>query len=197
MPNSAAIAVILGAMDRRQGRWNEAVQNLNRAIELDPRNFRFLLEGGFTYQALRQYAEAGAHYRRALEIQPRDAFARTQLAAIPLFEHGDVEPLRSEISEVLKDDPTAATAIAGAIYNCAIAARNAAGTTRALQAIRAEGLRDDYNNSLWSRDWFVGLAARTFGDEATARSAFTAARQIETKNVREQPDYARPGAGWV
>ncbi|MEP7015610.1 MAG: tetratricopeptide repeat protein [Verrucomicrobiota bacterium] len=190
MPNSASIAVILGAMDRRQGRWNEAVQNLNRAIELDPRNFRFQLEAGFTYQAMHRYAEATSLYHRALAIQPRDAFTRTQLAAIPFYETGDIMPLRNEITDILKDDPTAATAIAGAIYNCALAARNTAGATRALQAIRADGLRDDYNNSLWSRDWFVGLAARTFGDENTARNSFEAAREIETKNVREQPDYA-------
>ena len=62
--------------------------------------------------------------------------------------------------------------------------------TRALQSIRAEGLRDTYNNSLWARDWFVGLAARTFGDEAKARFAFTGARVIEEKTVRDQPDYA-------
>lgn len=62
--------------------------------------------------------------------------------------------------------------------------------TRALESIRPEGLRDTYNNSLWTRDWFVGLAARTFGDEAKAREAFTAARALEEKTVREQPDYA-------
>lgn len=190
LPNSASIAVILGAMDRRQGRWTESIRNLDRAIELDPRNYRFLLESGFTYQALRRYSEAGEYYRRALTLQPQDAFARTQLAAIPFLENGDVEPLRGEITEILKEDPTAATAIAGAIFNCSLAARNSAGATRALQAIRAEGLRDDYNNSLWTRDWFVGLAAHTFGDAAAAESAFESARTTETENVREQPDYA-------
>ncbi len=190
LPNSASIAVILGAMDRRQGRWNESLRNFDRAIELDPRNFRFLLESGFTYQALRRYAEASDLYRRAVEIQPRDAFARTQLAAIPFLEKADLEPLRNEITEILKDDPTAATAIAGAIFNCSLAARNTAGTTRALQSIRADGLRDDYNNSLWPRDWFVGLAAHTFDDASAAETAFEAARGIEMKNVREQPEYA-------
>jgi tetratricopeptide (TPR) repeat protein len=43
---------------------------------------------------------------------------------------------------------------------------------------------------LGARKWFVGLAARTFGDEERAREAFTAARAIEEKAVRDQPDYA-------
>src|SRR5262249_25334549 len=139
LPNSPAIYIILGAMDRRQGRWSEALQNLNRGIELDPRNFRFLLEGGFTYQALRHYAEGGALHGRGVDPQPRDAFARTQLAAIPFLENADVNPLRTEIAGILQDDPAAATSIAGAIFNYALAARTSAGATRALQAIRAEG----------------------------------------------------------
>src|SRR5205085_3440649 len=83
LPNDAALYIITGAMDRRQGRWAEALRNINRGIELDPRNFRFLLEGGFTSQAVRNYAQTSAFYQRAVDVQPNDAFARTQLAAIP------------------------------------------------------------------------------------------------------------------
>lgn len=190
MPNSPIIYMILGAMDRRQGRWSEAIQNLNRAIELDPRNFRFYLEAGFTQQAMRHYDEVTSLYNRALDIQPRDGFARTQLSAVALIENADVDPLRNTIRDIVRDDPSAATGIAGAIFNYALAARNAEAVTRALQAIRAEGLRDDYNNSLWPRDWFVGLAAHTFGHDEEARAAFESARQIELKNVQEQPAYA-------
>src|SRR5438067_12774807 len=42
-------------------------------------------------------------------------------------------------------------------------------------------------------DWFVGYAARTFGEAETARTAFTAARSKLEKIVHEQPEYA---AAW-
>jgi tetratricopeptide (TPR) repeat protein len=106
------------------------------------------------------------------------------------LERGNLEPLRAVLSDILNEDPKAVTEIANGLFTCALAARNAAGVTRALQSIRAEGLRDNYNNSLWARDWFVGLAARTFGDVDEAQAAFTSAREIEDKNVRDQPDYA-------
>jgi tetratricopeptide (TPR) repeat protein len=98
--------------------------------------------------------------------------------------------LRTELAAILNEDPKAATEIANGLFNCALAARDAAEVARALQSIRAEGLRDVYNNSLWARDWFVGLAARTFGDEAKARAAFESARATEEKTVHEPPDYA-------
>ena len=190
LPNNANIYMILAAMDRRQGRWAEAARHFDRTVELDPRNFRFLVEAGFTAQAMRRFAEASAFYRRAIAVQPRDPFARTQLASMPFYQRADLGPLRKEINQILHEDPTAATAIAGAIFNCALAERNVAGVSRALEAMRTEGLRDDYNNSLWPRDWFVGLAARTFGDATAAQTAFAAAREIELKNVKAQPEYA-------
>lgn len=38
LPNEAQVFKFLGLIDRRQGRWNEAVRNLERVVELDPRN---------------------------------------------------------------------------------------------------------------------------------------------------------------
>ena len=39
LPNSAEVFEYTGYIDRRQGRWEEATRNLERALELDPRNF--------------------------------------------------------------------------------------------------------------------------------------------------------------
>lgn len=190
LPNDAQIYVFTGSIDRRQGRWTEAIRNFERSIDLDPRNFRFLMETAFTYQALRRFSEAGQLYERALSINPRDYFARTQLAQLSLLESADVGPLGSQLSTILNEDPKAATEVANSLLDCALALRNGIGATRALHAIRSEGLRDTYNNSLWARDWFVGLAARVFGDMDSAQTAFTAARAVEEKIVGEQPDYA-------
>ena len=190
LPNNPLIYIYTAAIDRRQGRWAESMRNWERGVDLDPRNFRYLVETAFTYQALRRFPESAQMYERALSVKPRDQFVRTQLAQIPFSEHADPEPWRAQLSAIVNEDPKAATDIANGLLNCALALRNPSGVTRALQSIRAEGLRDTYNNSLWARDWFVGLAARTFGDEPKARAAFAAARLMEEKTVREQPDYA-------
>jgi TolB-like protein len=190
LPNNPLGYIYAAAIDRRQGRWVESLRNWERGVALDPRNFRYLLETAFTYQGNRRYAESAGLFDRALSILPRNHFARTQLAQIPFLERGDLEPLRAVLADILNEDPKAATEVANSLFSCALAARNVAGVTRALQSIRADGLRDVYNNSLWARDWFVGLAARTFGDVEQAQTAFTAARVVEQKNVLEQPDYA-------
>jgi TolB-like protein/Tfp pilus assembly protein PilF len=190
LPNSPLVNIYTAAIDRRQNRWAESIQNWERGVSLDPRNFRYLVETGFTYQILRRFAESAHMYERALSIFANDHFVRAQLAQIPFFEHADLRPWRTQLSDIVNQDPKAATEIANGLFNCALAERDSALVTRALESIRVEGLRDTYNNSLWARDWFVGLAARTFGDEVKARAAFNAARVIEEKIVRDQPNYA-------
>src|SRR5206468_5685574 len=38
LPNDSEILELTGYIQRRQGRWEESIQNLERALELDPRN---------------------------------------------------------------------------------------------------------------------------------------------------------------
>jgi tetratricopeptide (TPR) repeat protein len=101
--------------------------------------------------------------------------------------------LRAEISRILREEPGAAAKIATDLFNSALVERDSAAITRALAVIPPEGMID-IGDLLTPRDWFAGLAARSFGDAATARSAFTAARANLEKVVRKQPDYS---AAWI
>jgi TolB-like protein/class 3 adenylate cyclase len=121
LPNNAQIYIFTGSIDRRQGRWTEAIRNFERGIDLDPRNFRFLMEGAFTYQAVRRFSEASQLYERALALVPKDYFARTQLAQIPLLERADLEPLHIQLSTILNEDPKGATEIANGLFDYALA----------------------------------------------------------------------------
>ncbi|MDQ6626239.1 MAG: hypothetical protein M3Y69_08915 [Verrucomicrobiota bacterium] len=190
LPNDPLVYIYTAAIDRRQGRWDDSIRNWERGIERDPRNYRYLVEAAFTYEGMRQFSQSARTYERALAISPADQFARTQLAQLPFVERADLGPWEAELSRVATTSPEAEAEIANALFFCGLAKRDPALTARALRVISPEGLRDTYNNSLWSREWFVGLAARTFGDEEGARTAFIKARVIEEKTVTEQPGYA-------
>ncbi len=192
LPNNAEVYFVTALIDRRQGRWTEAIRNFDRAVELDPRNFSTLMETGGTYRGLRRYAEAARLFERAVAISPGDHWARIIRAMLPFFERGDVGPLRMELSAILTEKPGAAAEIADVLFRCAMAERDAAAANRALAAIPAEGISPG-GNFIHPREWFVGVNARTFNNPAAARDSFHAARSIEEKLVSTQPDYA---AAW-
>src|SRR6266487_101605 len=53
LPNNAEVYSVTGWIDRRQGRWEDAVKNLEKAAELDPRNSQILNDLAVLYDVQR------------------------------------------------------------------------------------------------------------------------------------------------
>jgi TolB-like protein len=190
LPNSARLYNLLGAVNRRQARWDDTLKSYDRAMELDPRNFVVFEEAAFTYGGLDQTEKADKLLKRAVELSPKDYFARISLAQGPYFTHADLKPLRQQLS-VFREEGAEATSNAAEVFvACALADRDRAEAEQALTYIPEEGVVNDVENFQIPRGWFVGLVARTFGDSDRAQNAFAAAREIESKITQEQPDYA-------
>lgn len=61
-----------GYIEGPRGKHEESLRNLQRAIELDPRNFFTLEQIALRYQNLRRYQDMKVVLDRALAIQPGD-----------------------------------------------------------------------------------------------------------------------------
>jgi serine/threonine-protein kinase len=190
LPNSTRLFTTIGAVDRRQARWDEAVRNFDRAVELDPRAFNTLTEAAYTYAALRQYPRAAQLLQQAVAISPKDPFVRTELTEIPYLERADTAPFRAQLNEILAEGKEVASHVAAYLVECALAERNHGSAVQALDLVPAEGTIDSHYDISWPRDWNVGLVARSFNDNSAAKNAFASARIGAAKTVSEQPDYA-------
>src|SRR5205814_749233 len=76
LPNDPRIFELIGYILRRRGQQEEGLRNLQRAVELDPRNFFTLQQIALSYQGLGRYAEAIAALDRALSIVPDNVETR-------------------------------------------------------------------------------------------------------------------------
>ncbi|MBA3544442.1 MAG: hypothetical protein H0T83_08395, partial [Chthoniobacterales bacterium] len=188
--NHARIPFYTALMDRRQARWIEAEHNFARTLELDPRNVAVLSDTGAFYQALRRYSESSAYYERVLTISPHQHSYRTQIPQNAFFARADLQPWRTQLATLLRDEPDAAGDIVYDLFWCGLAERDSAAIARAVAAISPEGLQDRRDGSLWPREWYAGLADRALGDTAGAQVAFAAARVVVEKTLHDQPDYA-------
>ncbi|MFF8020057.1 tetratricopeptide repeat protein, partial [Streptomyces sp. NPDC007896] len=63
-----------GQAYRALKRYDEALADFNRAIELDPNVDWIIAQRGWTYRELRRYDEAQADFARAVELDPEDAW---------------------------------------------------------------------------------------------------------------------------
>ena len=93
LPNDSRVPELTGYIVRRQGKQDEAVKYLQRALELDPRNFFIFEQIALSYQNLRRYPEMAAMLDRGLAIKPGDVEIRASRALVDLDWKADPQPL--------------------------------------------------------------------------------------------------------
>jgi TolB-like protein/Tfp pilus assembly protein PilF len=187
LPNESRIPLMAGYTDRRQGRWEKSLEEMKRALELDPRNFYILHQISLTYEALHRYKEMAATVDRALAMAPKDIPSRVRRAWVDLESRADPKPLHAAIQTILAEDPNAAPVLVEQWLVVALRERDPAAAERALAAMPAGGCYDE--NIPFPNSWCEGRVARLRGDEPAARAAFTKARIELEQVVRDQPDY--------
>jgi TolB-like protein/Tfp pilus assembly protein PilF len=188
LPNDPRIFELTGYILRRRGQQEEGLRNLERAVELDPRNLFSLQQIARTYQYLGRYAEALAALDRALAIVPDNTETRATREEFYLYWKADNRPLHQMIDAILAQGPSAIASAANSWFACALAERDPAAAERALVALGDNPCLADAA-ILLSRSFGEGLLARMAKDEGRARTAFAAARTQQEKIVQAQPDY--------
>ena len=186
LPNSAEIYERSGYIDRRQGRWTESVRNLERALELDPRNFFIMQQQALTYQQLHRYDEQARVLDRALTVIPGDPNTRIIRAAVAIDKDADVRPFRATLAALLAENPDNGPAVEDPMVG--LCERTPAAAARLLANYPAGGIANNGTN--YPHAYWEGVLARWQGDAARARAAFTAARAGVAKIVEEQPGLA-------
>jgi TolB-like protein/class 3 adenylate cyclase/Tfp pilus assembly protein PilF len=105
LPSNERIFEWSGAIDRRQGRWHDAVRNLERAMELDPRNVRILTTAAVTYRFLRDYRQALAIFDRIIALEPKNIRSLLARAWTEVRERGDLRPVQVIWEKNFTDNP--------------------------------------------------------------------------------------------
>jgi TolB-like protein/Tfp pilus assembly protein PilF len=189
LSNEPLVYATLGWIDRRQGQWQDHLRNMNRALELDPRNVFILHQVAGTYQVLRRYNNLVATFDRALAVTPNDAVARVARGLAELDSNATVQPGQVAVQEVLANDPADGVKIVDRWFNIALCARDSNDAKRALGSMLQEGMTWGANVRT-PRSFCEGLAARVFGDNEAAMNAFADAREEMETVLKKQPDYA-------
>ena len=190
-PNDAEIISAIGYVQRRLGRFDEALAQIDAAIARDPRNTLLAYERGLTLFTMRRYAEADQAYLRALALGPEDLEAAMDRGRLHYLWTGDDRVL----AETIAAAPPAAAINANFAWvrferclrladaECAAEAANPAlPELLELQAL------------LVPRAFLQGHALRLAGDAVGARRAFGPARNLLIANLATEPDDARAWA---
>ena len=183
LPGEDWIFSLKGYIERRQGRWEECIRDLERATELDPRNFLTLQQLAITYEQLRRYAKEKSTFERILAFEPNDPVTRSLHAFVELDSKADTRPLHEVIDSIREKNPAALPSVADNWLLCAFAERDPAAARKALIALGENPASlGPIVDVRFNRPFMEGIIASMAKDDAKARSAFTAARAEAGEN---------------
>jgi serine/threonine-protein kinase len=181
LPNDAVVFELTAYIDRREGRWEEATRNMERVIELAPRDLGSLAQLMEMYRYQRRYADELRTYDRALTIAPGDPDTLLDRATVAINWRADIKPYQTMQAAVIAEKFRLTNH-----PDYMLCQRSAAAATRLLRNYPREGVVHGVNvpYSYWE-----GVVARWQGDSGKSQTAFTAARSEVEKAIEKQPDY--------
>ncbi len=96
-PNDSEVLAAIAFVQRRQGKWQEAYDNLKQAAALDPRSLQSLSEAGNTGVQLKHFEEAEPYLVRTQALSPDAADVYQEMAWLRFASSGDTVKVREEI----------------------------------------------------------------------------------------------------
>jgi serine/threonine protein kinase/Flp pilus assembly protein TadD len=188
-PNNIDLLRFVGFVQRRQGKFEQALDNIKRASELDPVYSHLAMEVAITYVLLRNYPEAERHFDRAISLAPDLPEAYNRKAWLYLRWQGSSEKARAILQEALQNIESAEDPdIVSSLVKIDVFDGN---YQEALDRLSLKS--EDVNN----QDEFTPNAlryAQIYGyrnQKELAEKYYEEARSVLESKIREQPEDAR------
>jgi tetratricopeptide (TPR) repeat protein len=191
LTNSAEVFRLEAWMDRRQGKWEKAIQDLNEAIALDPRNVLSIHDLADTTGLSRQFSASEKAYDRLIELLPDQPILKVEKAFRRYFENGDAGPARSALAALpasLADDAN----VLGWRLDQALSDRDWRKAKEIIEKLKGS---EDVSQFAYARrsapaGCYSTLIARLQGEATESNPIFAEVREQLNQKVKKSPDNA-------
>ncbi|MEY2536503.1 MAG: hypothetical protein QOG67_243 [Verrucomicrobiota bacterium] len=188
LPNEAQAYMAIGAIQRRQGKWTESTQNLEKAAALDPKNVGILCNLGYSYMAQRNFEAADKTFDRALVAAPQSFQAAGMKAAVAIQWKGDLSAIEKQFSSVPPEADSGGV-ITWLRIGILTLERKFPEALQMAQQFHGETLATA-TTAPCPKALLEGTLYQYQGEKEKARIAFEHARAVADKLVREAPQDA-------
>jgi tetratricopeptide (TPR) repeat protein len=191
LTNSAEVFRLEAWMDRRQGKWEKAIQDLNEAIARDPRNILSIHDLADTTELFGQYSASEKAFDRLIDLLPDWPMIKVEKTVIPALAIGDEGPARSAITALPASMANDAAVLTFRL-NLALTARD---WRQGKEIIEKFNGGEDNNGFAYGRrpipaNCYSILIARLQGERPRSNSGFTEVREQLNQNVQKSPENA-------
>ncbi|OHB60050.1 MAG: hypothetical protein A2168_03725 [Planctomycetes bacterium RBG_13_50_24] len=189
MPNDSDLLCSIGYVQRRQGKFDDALANLKRASELDPLSNVITLNLGQTFMLMRNYPEALHCFDRGISLAPDLPQPYDWKALLYLCWEGRTQNARLVVDEALKTIRLPEEFRIGWLITLAVYDGDYSKALDGLSSLKSGDINTQY--------YFVPRAMRYasifryMNDNERAKECYDEARTILEDRIQQEPNDAR------
>jgi len=188
-PNNSKILEGIGYVQRRQGKFEQALANIKRASELDPLSNVLAISLAGTFMHLRKYPEAERYYERIISLAPDQPTPYYFKAQLYLSWKGSTQKARAVLEEALQNIKSTRDAdIVNLLVNIDVFEGNYQEALDRL-SLKSEDIDDQFN--FISKARRHALIYRYMNKKELAKKYYDDARSILESKIQERPEDAR------
>jgi TolB-like protein len=188
-PNDPEIMQHVGWVLRRLGRWDEAIDLLDRAIQLDPRNASLIWNQGLNNYQLRRYGTGRSQFEIGISLDLSSILPAAFLLELQLFSEGDSAAARRTFESAISLAESGEKEVVA--YWLAYMARDyeaAIDEARRMTGEEAGVATSATTRRHHSRPMRLALAYRLSGNEDAAREWADSAVVLAAAALEARPD---------
>ena len=185
LPNDANVVRAIGAIERRQGKWQQSTESYRKAVSLNPRDPVLIRNLALNYVSTRDYSTAAKTFDRALGLAPTDFEIQALRAWVDVYWKADFsrfEQLMAGAQNETESNPVAALAR----FNVQTFQRRFDEAIASLEKVPFENLRGVTSAPL-PKSYLIAQAYRAKGDLENARLAYEKALPAAERALAEVP----------
>lgn len=186
LPNDPAVFLAMGSIERRQGKWHEAIVDLEKAASLSPGDPDMIENLGLTYQAVRDYPAAAKTFDRAVALIPKSFEANSLRAQVDIDWKGDLGRMKKLLAN-LPANYESFGSVTLARFNVAFFERNFAEALSILQRSPLENLHGETSTPL-PKSFLAGQIYRLIPDAEKARASYAQALPVAKRAIAQSPN---------
>lgn len=189
LPNDAEVYLATGAIQRRQGKWEESNANLEKAVSLSPNETWPLQNLVLNYQMLRNFDAANKTIDRALKLAPASFNLWSVKAQLETAEKGTFEITERGIQQLSSKtlDEETRIHLMIAVAQTRLIQRRTSEALQAAESLKDETLAKDLEG-LTEKYVVIGIAKKMMGDNTGAREAFLKAKTFAVRFLAAAPN---------
>jgi len=195
LPNESEVYLALGAIQRRQGKWNESNSSLEKAVSLSPKDTWSIQNLAINYELQRNFDTANKTIDKALAVDPNDLAALGYKAKFAIEEKGDFQTAEKIVARIKAIPKTTAlqSKITSEYVSMLILQRKFEEAEHIAEQLQ-DGVLNGFPGALCGKYYAIGAIRHVLGNESGAREALLKARVAAEDLVKKNPDAAEAHA---